>query len=104
MITSIWSKRSSPEGSSFFIDAFRFMVDQLGKVGCSKGLNEANYIFLHNICNSTLADITYLTIVTLKSGSWVTPGHSSSLGVLSTLKILNSWSISESPCVFNDEE
>ena len=44
MITSIWSKRSSPEGSSFFIDAFRFMVDQLGKVGCSKGLKKVKYI------------------------------------------------------------
>ena len=32
-ITSIWSRRSSPEGSNFFIDAFRFIVDQLGKVG-----------------------------------------------------------------------
>ena len=34
---------------------------------------------------------------TLKSGSWVTPGQRSSVGVFRTLKILNSWSISESP-------
>ena len=35
--------------------------------------------------------------VTLKSGSLVMPGQISLVGVFSTLKILNSWSISESP-------
>ena len=39
VITSIWSNRSSPEGSNFFIDAFKFIVDQLGKVGCGKKSN-----------------------------------------------------------------
>ena len=34
---------------------------------------------------------------TLKSGSWVTPGQMSSLGVLKTRKMRKSWSISESP-------
>ena len=36
-------------------------------------------------------------LTTLKSGSWVTPGQRSSVGVLRTRKILKSWSISESP-------
>ena len=35
--------------------------------------------------------------VSLKSGSCDTPGHVASVGVPSTRKILNSWSISESP-------
>ena len=44
IITSIWSNRSSPEGSNFFIDAFKFIVDQLGKVGCGKKSNKENDI------------------------------------------------------------
>ena len=44
VITSIWSNRSSPEGSNFFIDAFKFIVDQLGKVGCGKKSNKENDI------------------------------------------------------------
>ena len=95
-ITSIWSRRSSPEGSNFFIDAFRFIVDQLGKVGWIYIWNWVSNDMQHNIDCKT-SEKAKKKKNTLKSGSCVTPGQSSSLGVLSTRKIRKSWSISESP-------
>ena len=66
---------------------FQIVLGPHGKSGLKHGKNilnvESSYVVVRNS--------------TLKSGKAVTPGQIFSVGVRSTRKILNSWSISESP-------